>query len=135
MKNLSDFILEKCSGEKCESKTFTFNFDGIDEIDDTLKTIEADKYCEVSDKQVTVKVTKDNANKLSNVYDLLSNAITGLRSSQKRASDEQFAQKTAKLEKNVKALNNYINELSNPTETPAEELKKETKKDEKKEEE
>lgn len=131
MKSLSEFILEKCSGKTCESKTFIFNFDGIDEIDDTLKSFDSDEYCEVDGKKVTVNVTKDNANKLANVYDTLANAITGLRSSQKRASDEQYAQKTAKLEREVNALNSYIKEITNPTETPEEELEKENEKVEK----
>ena len=65
MKTLQDFIIEKSQlNEGIESKTITFDFSGLDNAEDTLKSFEDREGCTTEDNKLTVNITKDNVDKL-----------------------------------------------------------------------
>lgn len=102
MKTLVDYIKEakekEC--EKCASKSFTFNFNGIENTEDFLKSLEGNECVTLDDNKVTVNVEKDCEN-CDKLYELFKDFIQLAGKSQKRASDEQYAQKLQSLEKKL----------------------------------
>ena len=134
MKNLRNFLFEQLIKESDESKTVSFEFKGLDGGEDALKKFTDKDSCEISDTKLTVTVTKDNANKISDVYDELNQFCQGIRNSTKRASDEQYAQKTKSFEDKVKELKNIIDKFMNDDTDPKDDVKDEENKDKKEEE-
>lgn len=133
MKTLKDFIVEHV--DLNESKTSTkvrFDFTGLEGADEVLKTLENQEGCEIEDTLLTVIVDKDNVDKLKAVQDLLQEFTSTIRSSSKRASDEQYAQKTVSFENKLNELNNAIDELVNPDKDDIKDEKKDIKDDDKK---
>ena len=128
MKSLAQYIKEACEGEAC--KSMKFNFDGMDDYESVLKELENIQSANVNEKEVDV-VCDANIDELKKVYDILKKYSDKQRTSQHRASDEQYAQKTIKFEENVNKLAEIIDKLENPEteETPKE---KEEEKDEEK---
>lgn len=135
MKRLQDFINENLTiNESSESKSISFNFKDLENAEETLKKFADLDNCLIEDNKLTVTVSKDNANKLSQVQDLLSQYSQGLRNSTKRASDEQYAQKTKSFEDKVNELNQTIDDFINVDADPRDDVKKEEKEAKKKEE-
>jgi len=108
MKRLQDYIIESSS----ESKTFTFNFDGITGGEDIVKSLSDDENVTVDGNKVTVTIKKDV--NIETVQDILQQGIQAARKEQKSISDETYGQKTAKLEKTLGEMNNYLDEVNNP---------------------
>ena len=109
MKSLKDFLFESSQ----EEKNFVFSFKDLENGEETLKSL-ADVYgCTVDEekKQVSITVTPDNASKLETAQDILQQYAQKLRSSTKRASDEQYAQKTRAFADKVADLNDAIDEM------------------------
>ena len=119
MKSLQEFINEQAEvnvniTEAKDSKEITFDFTDLENGEETLKSLEDKEGCTVEDNKLTVKITSDNVDKLDTVQDILQQYSDTIRSSQKRSSDEQYAQKTIKFEKKVGEFNDAIDEISNP---------------------
>ena len=119
MKRLQEFINEQAEvnvniTEAKDSKEITFDFTDLENGEETLKSLEDKEGCTVEDNKLTVKITSDNVDKLDTVQDILQQYSDTIRSSQKRSSDEQYAQKTIKFEKKVGEFNDAIDEISNP---------------------
>ena len=113
MKSLQDFVNEQMTVEAAtESKDFTFNFTDMENGEETVKSLQNREHVTIEDQKVTVTIKKD-AN-IDTVQDILQQAIQSLRKSQKSINDETYAQKTAKLEKTLGEMNDFIDEVNNP---------------------
>jgi len=117
MKHLQDYIIEQAQvNEGASSKSITFNFKDLENGKETLDSLK-DKEGVTADEEgetITVEVTADNVDKLGTVQDILQQYSDTLRNSQKRSSDEQYAQKTVSFEKKVGELNDALDEIANP---------------------
>lgn len=115
MRTLKDFIIESTYIKEAESlKTITFNFKDLENAEETIKSLKDKDGVETSEDTVTVTVTADNVSKLGSVQDILQQYSQTIRSSQRRSSDEQYAQKTKSFETKVGELNDAIDEIENP---------------------
>ena len=125
MKTLKNFIIESTYIKESESsKTITFNFKDLENAKETIESLKDRDGVEISDDNVTVTVTADNVSKLESVQDILQQYCQTIRSSQKRSSDEQYAQKTKSFETKVGELNDAIDEIENPDEESSDEENK-----------
>ena len=138
MKSLIEYIKESR-----EQASIKFNFDGMDNADEILKKFESIQTASVNDKEVEVMINA-NIDELKKVYDILKEYSDGERNGSHRTNDEQYAQKTIKLEKKVNELKKMIDNIEAPDDNKAEDLKaddkksddkKDDKKEDKKEEE
>ena len=139
MKSLTTFIREAVEGSAPSSKTFSFNFTDFEGAEDTLKSAKeiADKDgvdVEIEDSKISVKVSADNADKASGLFELLQDYIHLRGKDQKRAENESYAQKVSKCESTLKSYFDYLDDLDDVDDEP-EEDKKEEGEDKKKEEE
>lgn len=127
MKSLQEFIIENVEVDesKSESKTITFNFDGLENSEDTLKSFEDREGCSVEDNKLTVTLSEETKGKLDSVQDILQQYCETIRNSSKRSSDEQYAQKTKSFEDKLNEFNNALDELENPDEDDDKDDKKE----------
>jgi len=115
MKSLQDFIIE--SGKNKESKdsaSITFDFTDLENAEEILDSLKDKEGCTIEDNKLTVNITKDNCEKLDTVQDILQQYTSTIRSSQKRSSDEQYAQKTLAFEKKLSEFNDALDEIANP---------------------
>ena len=134
MKSLIEYIKESR-----EQASIKFNFDGMDNADEILKQFDSIQTASVNDKEVEVMINA-NVDELKKVYDILKKYSDGERNGSHRTNDEQYAQKTIKLEKKVNELKEMIDNIEAPDDKKAEDLKaddkkSDDKKDDKKEEE
>jgi hypothetical protein len=124
MRTLRDYILESTYIAEAEnSKSITFDFKDLENGKETINSLKDKEGVEVSEESLTVTVNADNASKLTTVQDILQQYCQTIRSSQKRSSDEQYAQKTVAFEKKVGELNDAIDEFENPDEPEDEKAK------------
>lgn len=120
MKDLKKYILEKAEDDAKKSsvpasKSFTFDFSGLSEAEDTMKSLEdlGSKHGVNVSKdgdKVSFTITKDTD--IEAIQDVLQQYAQVLRSEQKNSSDEQYAQKTKKFAETVGDMNDYLDELS-----------------------
>ena len=117
MRTLKDYILESTYiAEAEDSKSITFDFTDLENAKETIESLNGKEGVETSENSITVTVTADNAVKLTTVQDILQQFAQTVRSSQKRYSDEKYAQKTKSFETKVGELNDAIDEFENPDE-------------------
>lgn len=137
MKHLQDYINEAVEiKEAATSKSVTFDFKDLENGEETIKSLEGQEGVTIEDNKVTVEITADNVDKLDTVQDILQQFCQTIRSSQKRSSDEQYAQKTVSFEKKVGEMNDAIDEINSSDEEDnkkTEEDDKKTEEDDKKE--
>ena len=134
MKSLIEYIKESR-----DQASIKFNFDGMDNADEILKKFESIQSASVNNKEVKV-MNNANVDELKKVYDILKEYSDGERNGSHRTNDEQYAQKTIKLEKKVNELKKMIDNIEASDDNKAEDLKaddkkSDDKKDDKKEEE
>jgi len=115
MKSLQKYVNEHVNEAQEASKDFVFNFADIENGEDIVKSLENRQNVTVEDQKVTVTIKKDV--NIDTVQDILQQAIQTVRKSQKSINDEQYAQKTAKLEKTLGEMNDFIDEVNNPEDT------------------
>lgn len=114
MKNLYEYVqesLETIIINEGQSKSFTFNFNGIIDSEDFIKSLEEQEYVTIDGEKVTVNVTDENKDKLETVIDLLQQFIDKSRKDTKNASDETYAQKTKSLEDKLGEMHTFIDSL------------------------
>ena len=118
MKRLTDFIAESIVAEANDnkSKSFVFNLADMENGEETVKSFENMPGVTIDGQKVTVEVSSENFDKLDSFQDIMQQFIEGLRNSTKRASDEQYAQKTKALADKMNEFNDFIDELGNPDE-------------------
>lgn len=116
MKRLQDFIIENIVTEAndAKQKCFVFNLANMENGEETVKSFENMPGVTIDDQKVTVCVSSENFDKLDTFQDIMSQFIEHLRNSPKRASDEQYAQKTKALANKMNEFNDFIDELANP---------------------
>lgn len=139
MKSLTTFIREAVEGNAPSSKTFSFNFTDFEGAEDTLKSAKeiADKDgvdVEVEDSKISVKVSADNADKASGLFELLQDYIHLRGKDQKRAENESYAQKVSKCESTLKSYFDYLDDLDEADDEPEESDDKKEGEDKKEEE-
>lgn len=138
MKSLTDFIKEAAESSAPSSKTFSFNFTDFEGAEDTLKSAQeiADKDgvdVTIEDSKISVKVTADNAEKTSGLFELLQDYIHLRGKDQKRAENESYAQKISKCESTLNSYFDYLDDIDEEPEETSDDKKEEG--DDKKEEE
>ena len=118
MKHLQDYIIEQAQvNEGASSKSITFDFTGLENGKETIDSLKDKEGVTVDGDKLTVEITSDNVNKLDTVQDILQQFCQTVRNSQKRSSDEQYAQKTVEFEKKIGELNDALDEIKNPDDT------------------
>jgi len=123
MKSLKEFVNEQMQLEAAEeSKNFTFDFTDIENGEETVKSLEEKENVSIEDQKVTVTIKKDV--NIDTVQDILQQAIQVARKSQKSVNDETYAQKTAKLEKTLGEMNEFIDKVNNPEDDKQDDDKK-----------
>lgn len=128
MKSLQSFIMEKL--HMGNSKSISFNFNGIDGAKELIASLEGNDLVSIEDNTVTVNVTNSNYTKLASVKDILEAALKAERNGSKTTNDEQYAQKIKGLENKMDELNAAIESFNvdnSKEETP--DAKKEADKD------
>lgn len=129
MKSLVEFIKESIVVES-EEKTITFDFTGIDNAEETVKSLaEYSDIVSVEDNKVTVKLTADNVANVEPVQDIIQQAVQAERAGSKSTNDEQYAQKVSSLEKKVAELGEAIDAIENPDDKDDKGGKKDDKKE------
>jgi len=114
MKHLQDYIIEQAQvNEGATSKSITFDFTDLENGKETLDSLKDKEGVSVEENKLTVTVSADTVDKLDTVQDILQQFCETIRSSSKRSSDEQYAQKTVAFEKKVGELNDAIDEIAN----------------------
>lgn len=118
MKHLQDYIIEQAQvNEGASSKSITFDFTDLENGKETIESLKDKEGVEVDGDKLTVTVSSDTVDKLDTVQDILQQFCQTIRNSQKRSSDEQYAQKTVEFEKKIEELNDAIDEIKNPDDT------------------
>ena len=118
MKHLQDYIIEQAQvNEAASSKSITFDFKDLENGKETIESLKDKEGVAVEEDKLTVTVSSDTVDKLDTVQDILQQFCQTIRNSQKRSSDEQYAQKTVEFEKKVGELNDAIDEIKNPDDT------------------
>ena len=140
MKTLLQYIREASEETVAASKKISFNFSGFDGAEDTLKSAQAiaDKdgvEVEVEDSKISVTVKKDNSDAAEGLFELLQDYIQLRGKDQKRASDEQYAQKCQKLEKTLNDWREYVDDVNLESEEAEKKAEEDEKEADKKEEE
>ena len=117
MKSLQDFIIESSLVyEENDSVRITFNFTGLENVKDTIESLKDREGVSVDGEKVTITINQDNVNKLGSVQDILQQYTDAIRGSQKRSSDEQYAQKTKSFADKLNEFNDALDKISNPDE-------------------
>ena len=135
MKTLVEYIKEACEDGKCaSSKSLSFNFADCEGTEDLLKSVkeiaEQDGVdVEVEDNKVKISLKKDSVDDAEGLFELIQDFVHLRGRDQKRASDEAYAQKIAKLEKSLDDWREYVDD------TKASDEDEGDKKDDKNEEE
>lgn len=117
MKTLQEYLIESTNVfEDDESKTVTFDFTDLENAEETINSLKDKEGVSVDGNKVTITITSDNVDNLSSVQDILQQYCSTIRSSSKRSSNEQYAQKTKSFEQSVGEMNDIIDEIQNPEE-------------------
>ena len=145
MKTLVEYIKEACDEQSqvASSKTLSFNFAGLDDVEETLKSIQtkADESgieVEVEENKLKVSLKKDSIDDAEGLFELLQDFIHARRNDQKVASDESYAQKVHSFEERLNDWREYADDAKECEDAQKETDKKEEDKEkeaEKKEEE
>ena len=131
MKSLIDFIKES-KEEKPSSKTLTFNFNGIDNVEEIIKLLSEDDTLDIEDNKVTVTINADNVGESETDLEKLENIIKGEREGTHSSNNEQYSQLVSALERTLQEAKDFITSLTQPEEEDDD--KKDDKKNDKKDE-
>lgn len=124
MKSLVEFIKES-KEEKTTSKTLTFNFNGIDNVDEIIQTLSEVETFNVEDNKVTLTINADNVGDITPELEKLENVIKSEREGTHSSNNEQYSQLVSALERTLQDAKDFIAELTTP-----EDEKDDDKKDE-----
>lgn len=113
MKSLAEFIKES-KEEKTTSKTLTFNFNGIDNVEEIIKTLSEVETFNVEDNKVTLTINADNIGDITPELEKLENVIKGEREGTHSSNNEQYSQLVSALERTLKEAKDFITELTTP---------------------
>ena len=111
MRSLKEYLIESNVSEAAEcanSKTFTFDFTGIENGEETVKSLEGKENYEIDGNKVTVTICSDKEKDT----EILRQAIESIRKQQKNSSNEQYAQKTKALATKLSEIDEYVDSLA-----------------------
>lgn len=111
MKSLKEYLVKE-NVEDC--KTFTFDFDSVDNAEETVKSLAEQDNVTVSGKTVTVKVCKDNIKSLDTVVDILQQSHDAAVNSSSYSSNASVQTKVKKIGSTIADMTDYIDCLENP---------------------
>jgi len=142
MKTLVEYIKEAAEEKSVpSSKTFTFNFKGLEGAEDTLKSAqEIAEECgvevEVEEEKIKVTVKKESVADADKLFELLQDFIHARRNDEAARREESYAEKTRKLEELLGDWRDYVDDADedDSSEEQKEDKDKEDKKDKKEEE-
>lgn len=136
MKTLIEYIKEAAEEKSvAASKTLTFNFSGMEGVEDFLKSVQEignEDLVEVEDEKVKVHLKKDELESAEGLFELMQDYIHARRNDEASRREEVYAEKTRKLEELLNDWRDYVDDADEEEST---EEKKDDKKDDKKEEE
>ena len=115
MKSLVEFIKESKDENKI-SKTLTFNFNGIDNVEDIIKTLSEDETLNIEDNKVTLTINADNIDDIQTSLDKLEKVIKSERDGTHSSNNELYSQLVSALERTLKEAKDFITELTTPEE-------------------
>ena len=115
MKSLVEFIKESKDENKI-SKTLTFNFNGIDNVEDIIKTLSEDETLNIEDNKVTLTINADNIDDIQTPLQELENVIKAERKGTHSSNNEQYSQLVSSLERTLKEAKDFIVKLTTPEE-------------------
>lgn len=138
MKTLVEYIKEACDEQSqvASSKTVSFNFTGLDNAEDTLKSVQTKAEelgidVEVEENKLKVSLKKDNVDDAEGLFELLQDFIHARRNDQKVASDEAYAQKVHSFEDHLNDWRDYVDDAKECAAAQEEADKKEEDKEKK----
>ena len=116
MKSLTEFIREK-QEEKKMSKSFSFDFTGMDEAKETIEALSSAAGENISysaeEQKISFTINKDNFTEATAFITALKDYVKKLGSiTTKRSSDTKFADRVNKMEHQVQDLDHLIGDLS-----------------------
>jgi len=114
MKHLQEYILEKQIDESENSVTITFDFEGLENAEDTLKSLEDIDGVEVNEKTVTVTVSSENVDNLDKFQDIVQQFYDKEHNSPKRTNDPNYGELVKAFGKNISKFNDALDEIKNP---------------------
>lgn len=146
MKHLTEFLAEAMqtqAEQNNDSKTITFDFNGIEESENFLKELPGKAQADgtpvsVDGTKVTLSLTADIIEKSSDTIEYIKDFIKSAGKSQKRASDEQYAQRLQVLESALEEMDEFATTAKDEQDAEAgknTDDNKDDKKDDKKEDE
>lgn len=125
MKSLVDFIRESAikikESQDDSKKSFNFAFNGLDNAKETIESLNKmaeDKGIEheSTEESFTITLTRDlcqnDRDKIEGIQDVLQQYSDIIRKDSSNASDEAHAQKTAKFEKTVDDMVQFIDDAN-----------------------
>lgn len=111
MKTLKEYLVRE-STEEC--KTFTFNFDRVDNAEEIVKSLGEQNNVTVSGNAVTVNVCKDNISSLDTVIDIIQQAYDAAVKSLSYNSNAGVQTRVKKIGTTIADMTDYIDCLENP---------------------
>lgn len=111
MKTLKEYLVSE-STEDC--KTFTFNFDAVDNAEETVKSLGEQDNVTVSGNIVTVSVCKDNVSSLDTVVDIIQQSYDVAVKSSSFNSSAPVQTRVKKIGTTLADMTDCIDCLENP---------------------
>lgn len=111
MKTLKEYLLSE-GIEDC--KLFTFDFDTVDNAEETVKSLGKQDNVTVSGNTVTVEVCKDNVKSLDTVIDILQQSHDAARKSSSYSNSAIVQTKVNKIGSTIADMTDYMDCLENP---------------------
>lgn len=112
----ADTDLDLNEDKKESSKSFTFNFEGLDNVEETLKSLAEYDCCSVDGEKLTITISQDKSECNDKALELLRDYYKTMHGSIKRSSNESFAQKLVKFANVLNEIDEFIDKLNNPEE-------------------
>lgn len=115
MKSLTEYLMEQ--RKDGSSKSFTFDFTGMEEAKETVEALTSSAGENISysadEQKVSFTLTKDNFSEATAFITALKDYVKKLGSiTTKRSSDTQFADKVNKMEHKIEELDRLIASFS-----------------------
>ena len=104
MKSLTSFIKE--AQEESKVKSFVFDFTGLENGEETMKSLCGDDC--PADGKFTLEVDANDPDAVEKELDILQQFAETIRRSTKNASNEQYAQLTKKFANVVKSVQDFL---------------------------
>ena len=117
MKSLIEFLKESKDQNSSSSKTLSFNFSGLTDVEDFMKSLNdiadsADVPVDVDENKVKISLSASNIEDAEKLFELIQDFAQSKRSETKSSSDESYAQKISKIERTLNDWRDYVDDLN-----------------------